>query len=155
MNIYPTMTPYMYKEFQDLQTKYDHLWKFMHEILGILKEMEARNIKDKEMKERKVDVKCKFYNRGSCIQGNSCRFLHPLENCKEHVKGKKCSQENKCNQRHPNRCRYWLQGGCFTMPQTVKTDIFLRLLGVKSPLIPIRKKMSASQIPVRKKMSAS
>ena len=76
---------------QELHIKYDHLWSFVHKILEILKEMEARHIVDKEMNERKILKKCKFFNRGFCREGKSCHYLHPEKNCREHCEGKSCS----------------------------------------------------------------
>ena len=49
-------------ELQELHIKYDHLWSFMHKILDILKEMEARNIMNKDINDKKILKKCKFFN---------------------------------------------------------------------------------------------
>lgn len=98
---------------QELHIKYDHLWSFVHKILEILKEMEARHIVDKEMNERKILKKCKFFNRGFCREGKSCHYLHPEKNCREHCEGKSCPEGYKCQWRHPYYCQHWQKGNCF------------------------------------------
>jgi hypothetical protein len=102
-----------FHELQELHLKYDHLWSFVHKILEILKEMEARHIIDKERNQTKMLKKCKFYNRGFCREGNSCYYLHPEKKCEKHCEGKRCSEGSKCQMRHPHHCQHWKKGNCF------------------------------------------
>lgn len=110
---FSTMTTNLYQECQDLYNKYDLLWKFLHDILGIIKEMEARYINENEEKTRKSDKKCKFYNRGYCKKQTACIFMHPEQICKKHCDDKKCDEGGACRQRHPHVCKFWLKGFCF------------------------------------------
>ena len=106
-----TFIPYF--EFQDLHLKYNQLWKCMHDLLELLKEMELRNIKEKEDSKIKIKKRCKFYDRGVCNNGRACKFVHPPHNCQNQYDGKECVNGTFCKARHPPICRYWTQGKCF------------------------------------------
>lgn len=106
------MTANLFHEFQTLHQKYDHLWNFMHELLGVIKEMEVRNIKENEKKRKEKQIRCKFFNKGFCKKGKSCNFQHPEQNCKKHCEGKECDKGSLCKSRHPHRCQFWQSGEC-------------------------------------------
>ena len=50
-----------------------------------------------------LDIICKLYNRGICKRINTCKFIHPIENCEILT----CKGVN-CKKRHPKPCMFFL-----------------------------------------------
>ena len=68
---------------------------------GVLPEMKL------EMPEEKPQVKiCRYHSKGVCKRGQTCRFLHPDEDCSEYISLGKCSMFN-CQKRHRAACKYF------------------------------------------------
>ena len=53
-----------------------------------------------------LNKKCRYYNRGFCKFGRSCKFHHPTVVCDEYLQDGVCTQR-RCPKRHPRHCRYW------------------------------------------------
>ena len=53
-----------------------------------------------------IKRKCRYFNRGYCKYGTSCRFQHSQEICYEYMKEGMC-KTNGCFRRHPRHCKYW------------------------------------------------
>ena len=66
-----------------------------------------------EMSEEKPQVKiCRYRSNGVCKRGQTCRFLHPDEDCSEYISQGICSILN-CQKRHRAACTYFKrQKGC-------------------------------------------
>ena len=57
--------------------------------------------------------KCSYFNRGHCKYKTRCRYSHPRNICKVYLENKKY-EKDKCRDRHPKLCKFWLKGrsGC-------------------------------------------
>ena len=70
-------------------------------------------IKKEETGTMQETKKCRYWNRGFCREGKSCKFSHPNEDCKNFLETGKC-KERECRQRHRRKCRYYTtEEGCF------------------------------------------
>ena len=101
---------YLQSEQAALKMKYDKLNNFVEEILEALKQEEIKRL---DTKERKIQSKCRYYNRGYCKEGERFSFFHSNEDCQEYIDSGNCSQGRRCWQRHPQKCKYWLRGKCW------------------------------------------
>ena len=103
------------------QNKLRKCQKEMTEIMEVIDKINAK-IKHKECEDTtdkrsnrakiRIQVKCKFFERGYCKYGSKCRFRHPSRAC-EDFEMNLCSDGAKCEHRHPKRvCLYWMRGHC-------------------------------------------
>ena len=62
--------------------------------------------------DKKKRKKCRYFNWGYCKYTNKCRFVHPLDICRDYLRDNKC-ERIECGDRHPKRCK-WEQSerGC-------------------------------------------
>ena len=101
---------YLQSEQVAIKTKYDKLVSLFGEILEALKNEELKRF---ETKQKKKQLKCRYYNRGFCKAGEGCSFIHPNDVCQEYTLSGTCSSGRGCWKRHPNKCKYWLRGNCW------------------------------------------
>ena len=55
--------------------------------------------------ETKSAQKCRYFNRGYCKYSDKCRFIHPRDICRGHLKTHNC-QKTECKDRHPKKCKW-------------------------------------------------
>jgi hypothetical protein len=106
---YWNMFCYLQQENALMKEKFNDLHKMFGEILEAMK----YSLDKKNDKEKKLKVRCKFYNKGFCREGSACDYSHPAEDCVEHCSTGSCSQERFCPYRHPNKCKFWSSGKCW------------------------------------------
>ena len=62
---------------------------------------------------RSKKVKCRYWNRGFCKNGNDCKFHHYEKDCETYLKTETC-EDRKCKKRHRKLCRYFQsKEGCY------------------------------------------
>ena len=66
--------------------------------------------------------KCSYFDGGFCRDQFNCKFYHPEETCKIHIKEGICNLLN-CNYRHPKTCKYWLKNNCYRGESCVYSHI--------------------------------
>ena len=72
-----------------------------------------RNKHECETTKRRSQIKCRYWNRGYCKEGDSCNFKHLEEDCESFLKNRKC-EDMKCYKRHRTYCRYFrTEEGCY------------------------------------------
>ena len=92
-----------------MKEKFNDLNKLVGEILEAWK----YDLNKKIDKEKKPNIRCKFFNKGFCREGSACNYSHPEEDCVDHCSTGSCSQERVCSYRHPNKCKFWSSGQCW------------------------------------------
>ena len=72
----------------------------------------VRNDNRSVSKSDRALVKCKFYERGNCKNGETCQFRHPRVEC-EKFSTNECRKGIYCKDKHSRKdCMYWLRGEC-------------------------------------------
>ena len=65
-------------------------------IVEVVEKDMSENVKDKR--------RCKWWNRGYCWEKEGCSFLHPKEDCQDHLHGR-CNIKG-CTLRHRRQCKF-------------------------------------------------
>ena len=108
------------KEIVEKQSALDKLFEensnSIKQIEKQIKEMESENTKRTEIKDTEVEEikdeetkksikKCRYFNKGYCKYTVKCRYFHPEEICKDHLKSQHCKVKH-CKDRHPKVCKW-------------------------------------------------
>ena len=68
--------------------------------------------KGKKTNNVRPSLKCKFYERGNCKNGEKCKYRHPDFECLKYASNE-CENGIFCEASHPRKdCLYWLRGDC-------------------------------------------
>ena len=58
--------------------------------------------------ENKSKIKCRYEDKGSCKNKETCEYQHPKQICYAYSKFGRCQNSNRCQHRHPNGiCHQW------------------------------------------------
>ena len=61
----------------------------------------------------KSRIKCRYWNRGFCKEGDNCTFYHHEEDCESFLENGNC-EDRRCIKRHRKFCRYFREEeGCY------------------------------------------
>ena len=76
----------MHYEHEALKEKHEKLFTLVGEIIEVLKQQEITKLEAK-----KKLLRCRYWNRGFCREGQSCEYFHSSEVCDEHLERGSCS----------------------------------------------------------------
>ena len=79
--------------------------KSLHEVINNQDKVieTLRSKYEGETPKRRSQVRCRYWNKGFCKEGDKCNFNHLEEDCERFLKNRKC-EDKKCYQRHRKYC---------------------------------------------------